>query len=277
MFDSRVLETGIGIAFLFLGVSLAVTAIQEFIASALKLRASALAIGLKAMLTEGEQGLDVYRKIMAHPAVTPAGDRPSYISAQQFSTAALNLLGGASRIPSAVMSLRIAAQNLPDSPFKQIVTGAFREGEDELSAVQNRLETWFDQSMDRVSGIYKRWSQWISLGLGAVVAFLFQINAFAAVALLWSSPSVTASLMNRASAAVHPGTNNSGDVVVALNPFVTPLWEQWPSAHMLSWFLGCATTAIAISLGAPFWFDALQNLMNLRGTGAPPKSSVANK
>jgi hypothetical protein len=34
--------------------------------------------------------------------------------------------------------------------------------------------------------------------------------------------------------------------------------------------LGLLVTVLAISLGAPFWFDLLNRLVNLRSTGKPP-------
>ena len=38
---------------------------------------------------------------------------------------------------------------------------------------------------------------------------------------------------------------------------------------------GLAITAFAISLGAPFWFDMLSKIMNVRGTGAKPASTTS--
>ena len=120
MFGSQVLETAIGLIFVFLSVSLITTATQELIASVTKLRALTLRKGLKSMLVDGKQGLSLYDKIVSHPAIAPTGPLPSYVSAQQFSSAVLDVLGGAALLPSAVSSVRIAAQNMPDSPLKPV-------------------------------------------------------------------------------------------------------------------------------------------------------------
>ncbi|WP_162042506.1 hypothetical protein [Undibacterium sp. YM2] len=67
MFGSQVLETAIGIALFFLAVSLFVTAIQEFIATALKLRANTLSSGINELL-EQKKNLDpVIQAIVNHP------------------------------------------------------------------------------------------------------------------------------------------------------------------------------------------------------------------
>jgi hypothetical protein len=43
-------------------------------------------------------------------------------------------------------------------------------------------------------------------------------------------------------------------------------WLRWLGLKLL----GCLMTALAVSLGAPFWFDSLGRLVNLRATGARP-------
>ena len=42
-------------------------------------------------------------------------------------------------------------------------------------------------------------------------------------------------------------------------------------SHKYINILGWLITALAVSLGAPFWFDLLNRLVKLRGTGTKPK------
>jgi hypothetical protein len=44
---------------------------------------------------------------------------------------------------------------------------------------------------------------------------------------------------------------------------------------LLSKLIGLTLTAVAISFGAPFWFDTLSNFARLRSGGAPPPASDA--
>lgn len=46
------------------------------------------------------------------------------------------------------------------------------------------------------------------------------------------------------------------------------------AGFLLIKILGLAMTAAALMMGAPFWFDLLQKIMNLRGTGDKPGKSV---
>jgi hypothetical protein len=45
----------------------------------------------------------------------------------------------------------------------------------------------------------------------------------------------------------------------------------------LSWILGLAVTSLAVSMGAPFWFDLLNKFMNARNAGRPPEEKARNK
>jgi hypothetical protein len=44
---------------------------------------------------------------------------------------------------------------------------------------------------------------------------------------------------------------------------------------LLSKLIGLSLTAVAITFGAPFWFDTLSKLARLRNSGAPPPASDA--
>jgi len=44
-------------------------------------------------------------------------------------------------------------------------------------------------------------------------------------------------------------------------------------AHFPGWFL----TTVAVSLGAPFWFDTLQRFMNIRGGGKKPEADATKE
>lgn len=56
-------------------------------------------------------------------------------------------------------------------------------------------------------------------------------------------------------------------------------WNLTPLEPHSWWFkiLGWIFTALAISLGAPFWFDLLNKLVNLRGAGKTPEPAAKKK
>jgi len=50
--------------------------------------------------------------------------------------------------------------------------------------------------------------------------------------------------------------------------------KNWNAGDWLSAILGWITTALLASLGAPFWFELLGRLVNLRGVGAKPEGKL---
>src|SRR5574339_98873 len=51
------------------------------------------------------------------------------------------------------------------------------EKESKLAKARQNVEKWFDDSMDRVSGVFKRYSQWLALVIGFVVALLLNVDS----------------------------------------------------------------------------------------------------
>ena len=278
MFDSRVLETAMGLVFFFLALSLVTTTIQEMFATIVGLRAITLKQGLRDMLADGQQGLDFYNKVIGHALIAPAGDNPSYISAQQFSAAAIHLLSGEGSLPMSVQSLRIALTNMPDAPYKQAMLGMFREGETDLTNFESRLQNWFDQSMDRVSGNYKRFAQYISLAIGFVLAFAFELDAIAVVTSLWHDQALLDAITKAGASLVQAGhTPDASQMTRGLSQFdVKPFWIQGFAHFDFTKLCGCLMTMFAVTLGAPFWFDLLQTFVSLRGTGPQPARANAS-
>jgi len=221
------------------------------------------------MLTDGENGLDFYSKLTGHPIIAPAGSKPSYVAASQFSTAVIQLLSGGN-MPSLLAPLPLTVSNMPKSPFKSVVVGLFRDGEADLSNFETRLQTWFDQTMDRVSGTYKRLSQYLSFGIGLLVAYLFQVNAIAIAYTLWTDPKLREQISDGAANAA------AGDQPPSLDqvwPALAHFQFGWETGPTWSAMVGCLISGVAIGLGAPFWFDLLQKFVSLRGTGPVPNKA----
>ncbi len=62
-------------------------------------------------------------------------------------------------------------------------------------------------------------------------------------------------------------------------PGVGPVWavakaEVWTARDWISAFFGWVLTGLMVSLGAPFWFDLLQQLVNRRGAGPKPDEAT---
>ena len=72
------------------------------------------------------------------------------------------------------------------------------EGETNLAKARKNVEKWFDDSMDRVSGAYKRYSQTLALIIGFFTALLLNVDSVGLTFYLWREPSVRAVLASKA-------------------------------------------------------------------------------
>jgi hypothetical protein len=235
---------------------------------------------------------------------------------------------------------------IPNANLRTTLTALLQESEHDFVKFKDAVETWFNDAMDRVSGWYKRHTQWIQLLLGIGFTFALNLDSILIVRVLSKDTSgLRESLVAAAqkfaenptvpvnpAAGTQPSpsatptesqqTTNSAEVRVnseehyrllqaqfdqlnlpigwtsaattdgnvAEKPLSTgtenPDYRQWPGwtwqgqtslQWLLRWrdtigyhFVGWLLTTIAISLGAPFWFDLLNRFVSVRASGSPP-------
>lgn len=145
--------------------------------------------------------------------------------------------------------------------------------------------------MDRVSGWYKRRAQWVTLGLAVILTIALNVSALRIAEQLSAEPTVRAAVVAKSEAAAEKsgdegaeGLKQAGedvesavDDLAALDLPVFWIGEAVPQGgeEILTTVFGWLITILAISLGAPFWFDALGKLSNLRMAGKKPEERPA--
>ena len=72
------------------------------------------------------------------------------------------------------------------------------QGETNLAKARKNVEKWFDDSMDRISGAYKRYSQTMALVIGFFIALFLNVDSIDLTLYLWREPSVRQALANNA-------------------------------------------------------------------------------
>ena len=136
-----VLNFAIGITFVYLLFSLVVSALNEFWLSSLDKRADFLKEGLQQLL----QDPDKVTKVLGHGLVDAlsryTNGRPSYIGAEPFTAAVLDIIraADATKVRS-ISDFKTSIAALPDSKFKQSLSAIVdAAGDPELSAELDRL------------------------------------------------------------------------------------------------------------------------------------------
>ena len=279
MFGSTILDVAIAIVFIYLLVSLVISAINEFIASLLKSRAKNLSKGIQALLQDPSQAGWVAR-LYQHPLIqslSPPNSKPSYIPSRTFALALLDLIAPATADGARTLAdLKTGMANIPQ-PLQRTLTNLLDEAQHDVERLKTQIEIWFNNGMDRASGWYKRKTQWIQFFLGLSLVILLNIDSVHIGRTLFAVNSpLRASLVESAKSFVaQPGGTNRPmkDVVEAISTASLPIgWSELPRRDQwLTMILGWLITAFAVSLGAPFWFDLLNKFVNVRASGKAPE------
>lgn len=297
MLDSTTLEVAIGLVFCYASVALIVSTIKEYIASILRWRSTTLLSGIKTLLNDpGFNGLalNLYNHALVnqHAPGVATNEKdlnknlPSYIDPKHFATAFIDTI---QTIPGNFEQLKSDIENkVQDPQLKQLLLGIHGRAANSIDTVHDELAAWFDAGMDRLSGSYKRRSQLWCFIIALLIAATFNIDSFHLFKTLWQHPALTAGISAPAGtpAAVPAeipweqfktlpiGWAVSDIASEADNkPSADPAAKNTSQSACNTWLFrvaGWVVTALATLFGAPFWFDLLGKLVNLRGTGNKP-------
>jgi hypothetical protein len=215
----------------------------------------------------------------------------------------------AAEFPDALGNIQRAIEALPEGHTKESLfvlidktkrdTALLSERvsvvEHQLEILRRNLERWFDDAMDRFAGWYKRWTQLISLIIAIALVAVTNADTIGLANRLARDSALRGSIVAAAESAVQKITDDPAKSEAARQQLLTdsenlnlPLgWiapggaslaaEQIPHGFM-GWLLktmGLLLSVLAVSLGAPFWFDLLSKFMNVRGTGAVPSQTLS--
>jgi hypothetical protein len=285
MLVSAVIDTVIGLVLMYFVLSLLCTVINEYIATWLALRATTLQDALQNLLDVPQLRRDFYNHGLIDGASAAVnGKHVSYLSGTTFATALLGSLDPNKPIP-AFADLSQAIQNLPDSNIRDALLSHVTTAQGDVDRLRTGVATWFDQTMERVSGVYKRYLKWLSLAVGLGLAIAINADTFAIANALWGDDALRTEMSSvagqvltdasKSNQATPPTTVTTISAVKNAEDELRPLplgWTgAWPQRLSIVWKLaGLLLTALALSLGAPFWFDLLSMFMNVRGTGPKP-------
>lgn len=184
-------------------------------------------------------------------------------------------------------SLYILAQRVEDEGDTQ----------EQLQRFQKEIEVWFDLSMQRASGVYKRNARGVAILLGTTIALAANADTINIINRLSKDSMLRSTVNLYAKQLVEKNANTKLDnltnltkvkneVDQALDNVALPFgWNEpnrlevyakgkllFPAlmAKLLGWIL----SGVAISMGSAFWFEALNKIVNIRNAGKKPPSST---
>lgn len=194
-------------------------------------------------------------------------------------------------LPVSMDALRSALRRTPigGTQVGRALRALAEQAGEDMNVLRENVETWFNGAMDRVSGTYKRRTQWIIFTLGFVLTVLLNVNTITIATRLSTDATLRSVVVAEAEGFASRPDARKPDFErnkAELRGLGLPLgwphgtnmvapWNNnfraWP--NLLLPLLGWLLTAAAISLGAPFWFDLLNKFMVIRATVKPHEKS----
>jgi hypothetical protein len=221
--------------------------------------------------------------------------------------------GNQERVSQNVDSLRQTVIDCGNDRLKEALLPLINAaGNDPEKALRN-IEKWFDDAMDRVGGWFKRNARGWLLCVGFVVCVLLNADTFMVGKILWQDPERLAALVTAAEKEADVGEKglSKNQDLSKLRDEVNKKTSQLPigwvweglgekkpkkeepekkelekkdprevpvgAGEIIFKLLGLISTALAISLGAPFWTDLLNSFVNLRRGGKKPPPAEEGK
>jgi hypothetical protein len=307
----RILGVVIGLATVCLLFSIIASHMQEIWASFSARRAAALEMALQHMLNDSAL-MDAF---FAHPLIRsisfsstrsaiagaddPSTRRPSYIGSDVFSKVLQSVLVSTNNLNT--KELQSLIKGLPDSQIKKRITTLTMGIEEDAGACNEAIEKWYDDTMDRINGLYKRNTQIVLLVLGLVLAISCNVNLLHVAGTLWTSAAARDEVNAVAQlygckdgascdVAEYKGARDEIEQNLKILPlgyagfdlytYWNTIFQKWDPGILRDWasnVCGWLLTAIAVSLGAPFWFDLVNKLVNIRMVGEKPDTVADRK
>jgi len=338
-----VLEVLIGLALVFLLLSLVCSTVQEAFASWLNWRGAMLRQAIARLLSEeasDAKTAELTNRIYNHALIDSLrrGERdPSYIPNESFADALIGLLthrpGEAlaltsdDRLVRVIRSVENAGGPLAHMPQKlrdalSMLLARARAASNEsasesartLEAFRREICQWYENTMNRATGWYRRKTQLWQFCIALVVVAVTNADTLMIADQLAHDPEARAALVASATkiaderanalaadvaeAKATPGADVAAakkaydEATAALDKSMTEFKAEmnaaqvevgWPDprwrnpnsseAKLEAWqmwsrkLLGLAISVCAVALGAPFWFQMLEKLVKLRGSG----------
>lgn len=283
--DSRVIGVVIGLTTIYLFYSLAVSQLNEVIQGLLSSRAKHLAAGIKDKLLDPVVG----QQVIDHPIIKSMGftknSMPSYIPAASFARALVDIIAKDPKAVGNTLAEKLANSSLPKGVKEKLAAVVSRSATTAAEA-EERIALWYDDTMERMSGSYKRHTQLWSFLIGGTLVLASNADSIRLTSKFWNDSVVRAAETQAAQKWAADCTRGPDGGVVCPEIMTSEMPIKWTKSEfkglndgadwfwfMLAKLIGLFATTLAVSLGAPFWFDLLQKVApGLRMSGKPPQT-----
>lgn len=295
-----ILSIIIGIVFVLLLFSMLTSAVVEVYHAAFSSRGKHLRETIEIML-----GKDICEKFYQHPyfrqlssATKPRSSLklPVWVDRSTFSTVLADVLTPA----DSNLSIPERIRQIENPDLRRVLDFLWRQADGNVAVFQEKVERWFDDVMARAKGWFADATRWRLFFFGLVLAGVLNADTIQ----IYKSLSANAALRDelvqkaalfaseRSSVPIGPDTTKSFDAAkqgfqdirqTYIDTVQSPLGLGWGAsgampADFWAWIVklvGWALTGVAVTMGAPFWYDMLKKLLAIKSNApnSPPPPS----
>lgn len=308
-----IIQVAIGMIFVWVILAVITSQIQDWIASIFTWRAGFLEASITQMLGKDSNLTDeIYKHPLIQGLYTNNGKRKpagipedkfalvlfehvmnSGINADEVKNTAVEVKNDFERLKKGIETLKTSdnsnegLKNFAKS-LDTLLIGVEEKADDATHAIteaRTRVEGWFNNSMDRLGGAYKRRMQIVAIVTGIIVAVALNVDSAAIVKSLWTDPVVRQAVVAQANQTqALPSTSGQTPSVQDIAKNVSSLSELslpigWSKDNLPKdaggWgakVVGLLISGMAAAQGAPYWFDLMRKLLT-RNPPVPPEPS----
>ncbi|MEL6552451.1 MAG: hypothetical protein AAFQ63_03155 [Cyanobacteria bacterium J06621_11] len=178
----------------------------------------------------------------------------------------------------------------------------------DIQQLQQEIEGWFNNGMERASGVYRRNVKGVGLLIGLAIAFTINADTFFMFHRLSTDQAIRSSILQTADQlevrSIESAEDLAADLSIdqlserlegdlrsvgiaveeTLSDYPLPIGRSvnmlaaqqaaessWPIPFVPQRLIGWLITALALSMGASFWFDLLRKITSVRSSGNKPQ------
>ena len=193
---------------------------------------------------------------------------PSYISAESFSEAIIDLLVPSAAGQTTMTEVQNGIAALPGwmPTLKESLQSLATNAGNDISLFRASVENWYDDHMSRVSGWYKRHVAKITIVVGAILVLLLNINALTIGRTLYSNSVVRTAVSAVAAKTTSCQNQSQQKCLAGLQQQLSATAQAWlpldgPRSltapcrrrHATGWISGASSAAMAAPAGRSCW------------------------
>lgn len=302
----KILTVVLGVVFILLVLSLLASTIMELIAAFLGLRGKNLKKALGNMLIglkeDGSTEDGTFFKKFQENALfkqlsfkysSKTTNPPSYLDSKSFQSILFDIVLGDGKISETDIIEQI--NDIENADLRNVLNQLARDADGKVDEFKKKVQDWYNTVMDRASGWYTRMAKKILIYVGLSIAIILNADTLAIYERLENDPETLQQIVAMAEDIATKGDsvsivkqNLSYEEAMAqmnyviennINGIKSPLGLGWKNVDFekltfydwLTKAVGWIITALAISMGAPFWFDILKKIVSIRNSGVKPE------